>query len=171
MRSENLGELVSSAAAFEDAWEPDEDDSLGLAEAFLSSTALEAGERGEGASGDAVQLMTLHMAKGLEFPLVFIVGLEDGILPMTREGSSLEEERRLCYVGMTRAQQQLVLTHAYERLIFERWTVNQAFQRGSGFVPAGVVVVFRRTVQAERQIVPRAHPFGCIDCSSLQRHQ
>ena len=120
VRSENLGELVNSAAAFEDVWEPDEDDSPGLTEAFLDSTALQAGERGEGASGDAVQLMTLHMAKGLEFPVVFIVGLEDGTLPMIRDGKNFEEERRLCYVGMTRAQQKLVLTHAYERLIFGR---------------------------------------------------
>ena len=127
-RSENLGELVNSAAAFEDAWEPDENDGPGLTEAFLDSTALEAGERGEGTSGNAVQLMTLHMAKGLEFPLVFIVGLEDGMLPMTREDSPLEEERRLCYVGMTRAKQQLVLTHAYERLIFGRMS--------SGLIPS-----------------------------------
>ena len=127
-RSENLGELVNSAAAFEDAWESDEDDGPGLTEAFLDSTALEAGERGEGTSGNAVQLMTLHMAKGLEFPLVFIVGLEDGILPMMREDSPLEEERRLCYVGMTRAQQKLVLTHAYERLIFGRTS--------SGLIPS-----------------------------------
>ena len=128
-RSENLGELVNSAAAFEDAWEePDEGDGPGLVEAFLDSTALEAGERGEGASGNAVQLMTLHMAKGLEFPLVFIVGLEDGTLPMMREDSPLEEERRLCYVGMTRAKQQLVLTHAYERLIFGRTS--------SGLIPS-----------------------------------
>ncbi len=128
VRSENLGELVNSAAAFEDAWDPDEDDGPGLTESFLDSTALQAGERGEGASGDAVQLMTLHMAKGLEFPLVFIVGLEDGVLPMTREDSPLEEERRLCYVGMTRARQQLVLTHAYERLIFGRTS--------SGLIPS-----------------------------------
>ena len=120
MRSENLGELVNSAAAFEDIWEPDEDDGPDLVEAFLDSTALEAGERGEGTAGDAVQLMTLHMAKGLEFPLVAIVGLEEGFLPMTREDSPVEEERRLCYVGITRARQQLVLTHAYERLIFGR---------------------------------------------------
>ena len=122
MRSENLGELVNSAAAFEDTWEPGEEGSLGLTEAFLDSTALEAGERGEGTSGNAVQLMTLHMAKGLEFPLVFIVGLEKGVLPMAREDSALEEERRLCYVGITRTQRQLVLTHAYERLIFGRRT-------------------------------------------------
>ena len=121
MRSENLGELVNSAAAFEDAWEsPGEDGGPNLVEAFLDSTALEAGERGEGVAGDAVQLMTLHMAKGLEFPMVTIVGLEEGFLPMTREDSPIEEERRLCYVGITRARQQLVLTHAYERLIFGR---------------------------------------------------
>lgn len=120
MRSENLGELVNSAAEFEKTWESGEESNSSLTEAFLDSTALEAGERGEGASGDVVRLMTLHMAKGLEFPVVFIVGLEDGTLPMMREDSWLEDERRLCYVGITRAQQQLVLTHAYERLIFGR---------------------------------------------------
>ena len=127
-RSENLGELVSSAAAFEETWEPGEDGGPGLTEAFLDSTALEAGERGEGASGNAVQLMTLHMAKGLEFPWVFLVGLEEGALPMTREDSSLEEERRLCYVGMTRAQRKLTLTYADERLIFGR--------RSPGLIPS-----------------------------------
>ncbi len=123
LRSENLGELVNSAATFEDNWEESgEEDAPGLVESFLDSTVLAAGERGEGAPGDAVQLMTLHMAKGLEFPLVFLVGLEEGTLPMTREDSQLAEERRLCYVGITRARQKLVLTHAYERLVFGRTT-------------------------------------------------
>lgn len=153
-RSENLGELVNSAAAFEDVWELDEDDGPGLTEAFLDSTALEAGERGEGASGNAVQLMTLHMAKGLEFTLVFIVGLEDGILPMTREDSPLDEERRLCYVGMTRARQQLVLTHAYERLIFG--------QTSSGLIPSRFLKELpdeHTVTEVPRDFVPPASAF------------
>ena len=153
-RSENLGELVNSAAAFEDNWEPDEGESPGLMEAFLDSTALEAGERGEGVPGNAVQLMTLHMAKGLEFPLVFIAGLEDGILPMTREDSPLEEERRLCYVGMTRARQQLVLTHAYERLIFGRTS--------SGLIPSRFLQELpdeHTVTEVPRDFVPPASVF------------
>lgn len=154
-RSENLGELVNSAAAFEDIWEkPDEDGSPGLAEAFLDSTALEAGERGEGVPGNAVQLMTLHMAKGLEFPLVFIVGLEDGILPMTREDSPLEEERRLCYVGITRARQRLVLTHAYERMIFGRTS--------SGLIPSRFLQELpdeHTVTEVPRDFIPPASAF------------
>ena len=154
-RSENLGELVNSAAAFEDNWEPDEGEGLGLVETFLDSTTLEAGERGEGVPGNAVQLMTLHMAKGLEFPLVFIVGLEDGILPMTREDSPLEEERRLCYVGMTRARQQLVLTHAYERLIFGRVS--------SGLIPSRFLQELpdeHTVTEVPRDFVPPAVAFS-----------
>ncbi len=119
-RADNLGELVNAAAAFEEGREPGEDDGPDLAEAFLDSVTLEAGERGEGASGDAVQLMTLHGAKGLEFPVVFLVGMEDGVLPITRDDTPLEEERRLCYVGITRARKRLALTHARERMTFGR---------------------------------------------------
>ena len=154
LRSENLGELVNSAAAFEDDWESGEDEGPGLVEAFLDSTALEAGERGEGVPGNAVQLMTLHTAKGLEFPLVFIVGLEDGILPMMREDSWLEDERRLCYVGITRAQQQLVLTHAYERLIFGRMSSGLTPSRFLRELPDEHTVT-----EVPRDFSPPASPF------------
>jgi len=71
--------------------------------------------------------MTLHAAKGLEFPVVFIVGCEEGLLPYQREGQpvDLEEERRLFYVGMTRAQQKLILTHAKTRLLFGQRQQNE----------------------------------------------
>jgi DNA helicase-2/ATP-dependent DNA helicase PcrA len=85
-------------------------------QSFLSHAALEAGETQGESWDDCVQLMTMHSAKGLEFPLVFIAGMEDGLFPHQRSveeaGGGLEEERRLCYVGMTRAREQLYLTYA-----------------------------------------------------------
>jgi DNA helicase-2/ATP-dependent DNA helicase PcrA len=116
-RLENLDELVNVASRFVLTAE-DRDAGLTELTAFLSSAALEAGE-GEGeAWQDCVQLMTLHTAKGLEFPLVFLVGLEDGLFPSSKsaeEPGRLEEERRLAYVGITRARQKLVLAYAESR--------------------------------------------------------
>ena len=89
-----------------------------LLAAFLAHTALEAGEAQADQFQDAVQLMTLHSAKGLEFPLVFLAGVEEGLFPHSMSAEDpdrLEEERRLCYVGITRAMQQLYLTHAESR--------------------------------------------------------
>ncbi len=120
-RVENLRELVNAADAFV---MPAEDEDAGMTElqSFLSHAALEAGETQGEAWDDCVQLMTLHSAKGLEFPLVFIVGLEDGLFPhqrsVTEAGGRLEEERRLCYVGMTRARERLCLSHAEVRRMF-----------------------------------------------------
>ena len=88
---------------------------------FLSHASLEAGEGQADAWEDCVQLMTLHSAKGLEFQLVFLCGMEDGLFPHQRsveEQGKLEEERRLCYVGITRARQQLVLCCAERRRVF-----------------------------------------------------
>lgn len=89
-----------------------------LLAAFLAHAALEAGEGQADAYDDAVQLMTLHSAKGLEFPLVFLAGVEEGLFPHSMSAGDperLEEERRLCYVGITRAMHQLYLTHAESR--------------------------------------------------------
>ncbi len=113
-RLENLGELVSAARNFH----YDEDNGMDALSAFLAHAALEAGEGQARAWEDCVQLMSLHAAKGLEFPLVFLTGLEEGLFPHQRsleEPGRLEEERRLCYVGMTRAMQQLYLTYAESR--------------------------------------------------------
>ncbi len=113
-RVENLEELINATRQY--AFEADEEaDEL---TGFLSHAALEAGEAQGDAHEDCVQLMTLHSAKGLEFPLVCIVGLEEGLFPHSMSAEDperLEEERRLCYVGMTRAMEALVLTHAESR--------------------------------------------------------
>ncbi|MGO4775930.1 3'-5' exonuclease, partial [Lysobacter sp. 2RAB21] len=118
-RTENLDELVSVASRFTRS---DEDDAAAMPEliAFLSYAALEAGEGQAQAGEDGVQLMTLHSAKGLEFPLVFLGGLEEGLFPSARsteESGRLEEERRLAYVGITRAREKLVLSYAETRRI------------------------------------------------------
>jgi len=113
-RIENLEELVSAARGFE----PDEEDGMSPLAAFLSHAALEAGEGQADAWEDCVQLMTMHSAKGLEFPLVFICGMEDGLFPHQRslgDPGGLEEERRLCYVGTTRAMSELYFTYAEQR--------------------------------------------------------
>jgi len=115
-RLDNLDELISAARGFE---RPPEDDGLDPLNSFLAHAMLEAGERQAGVGEDCVQLMTLHSAKGLEFPVVFLVGMENGLFPSQRavDGGSLEEERRLAYVGVTRARQQLYLTYAEVRRI------------------------------------------------------
>ena len=119
-RMENLDELVSVASRFSRAELDDDQESMSELVAFLSYAALEAGEGQAQADEDGVQLMTLHSAKGLEFPLVFLAGMEEGLFPSARsleESGRLEEERRLAYVGITRARQKLVLTYAESRRI------------------------------------------------------
>ena len=114
-RVENLEELVSAARGFSTQGA---DSELPPLEAFLAHAALESGEGQADAWEDCVQMMTLHTAKGLEFPVVFLCGMEDGLFPHQRslgDLAGLEEERRLCYVGMTRAMKQLYLTYAEQR--------------------------------------------------------
>jgi DNA helicase-2/ATP-dependent DNA helicase PcrA len=114
-REENIGSLISDVRVFADLPE------------FLEETAL-ISSADNAAGGDKVTLMTLHAAKGLEFPVVFMVGLEEGIFPHSRVyeagPAELEEERRLCYVGMTRARQELHLTYARSRLQFGQRAYN-----------------------------------------------
>ena len=119
-RIENLEELVTAANNFDD---PDIDEGFDLKSnaflsAFLDKAALDAGETQADESEDAVQLMTLHSAKGLEFHLVFLAGMEEGLFPhkMSMDNiAGLEEERRLCYVGITRARTKLYMSHAESR--------------------------------------------------------
>ncbi|MCS3903202.1 DNA helicase-2/ATP-dependent DNA helicase PcrA [Methylohalomonas lacus] len=115
-RLENLDELVRAAREFR--MPEDSEDEMTPLQQFLANAALEAGEAQGDANSDCVQLMTLHAAKGLEFPLVFMIGMEEGLFPHQRssgDATQLEEERRLCYVGITRAQEQLTLCHAEHR--------------------------------------------------------
>ena len=160
-RFENLRELVNAADAFV---LPGEDADAGLTElqSFLSHAALEAGETQGEAWDDCVQLMTMHSAKGLEFPLVFIAGMEDGLFPHQRSvedaGGRLEEERRLCYVGMTRAREQLYLSYAEIR----RMHGSENFCRPSRFIdemPARLIEEIRPRISSSRPYQP-AHPSG-----------
>jgi len=115
-RIDNLHELVSACQAFNYT-----EEEVAPLQSFLNHAALEAGELQASAHDDYVPLMTLHSAKGLEFPMVFLAGLEEGLFPhqmSINEGNSrLEEERRLCYVGMTRAMKKLYISHAESRLL------------------------------------------------------
>ena len=125
---------------------------------FLSHAALEAGEGQAEAWEDCAQLMTMHSAKGLEFPLVFLCGMEDGLFPHQRsisDPSGLEEERRLCYVGITRAKQTLYMTYAEQR----RLHGMDNFSRPSRFiaeVPDEYIEEIRPKVQVSRPAVSRA---------------
>lgn len=128
-RVENLRELISATESF---MPTGEEGMTPLAE-FLAHAALEAGEEQADEHQDAVQLMTLHSAKGLEFPLVFMVGVEEGLFPSQQsvgEPGRLEEERRLCYVGMTRAMRELVITYAESRRLYGQ----EQFNRKSRFI-------------------------------------
>ncbi len=123
-RVENLEELVAATRQFR----PLEDaENLTLLDAFLAHVALEAGEGQADAESDAVHLMTFHAAKGLEFPIVFMVGMEEELFPhkmSMEQGSQLEEERRLCYVGMTRAEERLFISHAEVRYLHGMEKIN-----------------------------------------------
>ena len=127
-RIENLGELVGSAREFTRLGE------------FLEQVALVA-DTDELDADDKVVLMTLHSAKGLEFPIVFVIGMEDGVFPHIRalnEPTEMEEERRLAYVGITRAQELLHLTHAWSRQLFGTTNYN-APSRFLDEIPAELV--------------------------------
>jgi len=134
-RVENLGELVNAAAAFVN--EEAEHD----LQAFLAHAALESGETQAAEGADALQLMTVHSAKGLEFAAVFITGLEEGLFPHEQsvlEDDGLEEERRLMYVAITRARMRLYLSHAQTRLLHGQTRYNVA-SRFIDEIPESVV--------------------------------
>lgn len=125
-RLENLDEFLSVTKRFDDQYEPEEDDANALSD-FLAEVSLLSDQDDLENNDDQVALMTLHAAKGLEFPVVFLVGMEDGLFPLSRallEDDQLEEERRLAYVGITRAKEKLFLTNAYSRMMFGRMQNN-----------------------------------------------
>ena len=123
-RLENLDELLNAAETFV---KPEEDEQIGMTAlaSFLAQVSLEAGERASDKDIPCVQLMTLHSAKGLEFPYVFLVGLEQGLFPhqnSMEDPEKMQEERRLCYVGITRSEKKLCMTYATSRRIRGRTT-------------------------------------------------
>ena len=151
-RVENLEELVSAARNFETS---DEDADLTPLSAFLGHASLEAGDTQADEHEDSVQLMTLHSAKGLEFPYVFLVGMEEGLFPhkmILEEPGRLEEERRLAYVGITRAMRQLIMTYAETRRLYGSETYNKV-SRFVREIPAGLVQEVRLSNSVSR-------PFG-----------
>ena len=138
-RLENLEEFLSVTKEFDAKYQPDDPEAIDPMTDFLGTTALMSDlddfEEGDG----AVTLMTLHAAKGLEFPVVFLVGMEEGIFPLSRAlmaEDQLEEERRLAYVGITRAMKKLFLTNAFSRLLYGRTQANDASRFISEISPA-----------------------------------
>jgi DNA helicase-2/ATP-dependent DNA helicase PcrA len=155
-RVENLNELVNAAAVFsEEEREQESGEAVEPVTAFLTHAALEAGEHQAGEGQDALQLMTVHSAKGLEFDAVFLSGLEEGLFPHEQsvsERDGLEEERRLAYVALTRARQRLYLTHAQTRMLHGQTRYNIP-SRFLGEIPEGLArwltPRFQRAVRAD----------------------
>ncbi|WP_019865448.1 DNA helicase II [Methylovulum miyakonense] len=151
---ENLEELVNAARHFETANLPDDEDNFTELDRFLSHAALESGDMQAEEFEDCVQLMTLHSAKGLEFKLVFLVGLEEGLFPSQQsvdDIARLEEERRLCYVGITRAMRQLYITYSESRQLYGR----ESYPRPSRFlreIPADTIQEVRQRAQVQRPV-------------------
>jgi len=151
-RVENLKELVGVAREFH------EEDASGGVREFLEQVSLvsDADELVE--EGGAVTMMTLHIAKGLEFPVVFIVGLEDGVFPHMRsmtDPAELEEERRLAYVGITRAKERLYLTHAWSRSLWGGSNYNPP-SRFLHEIPEELVRLVSSTDSSDEQLIPPA---------------
>ncbi|PVZ63896.1 DNA helicase II [Pelagibaculum spongiae] len=166
-RIENLQELVNACRGFDPDLANEEGMELGPLDAFLAHAALEAGESQAADHDDAVQLMTLHSAKGLEFPIVFLCGLEDGLFPhkMSLDDGNLDEERRLCYVGMTRAMQKLNLSYAEIRRMYgqENYTSPSRFIRE---IPAELLNEVRLGGSVSRPVV-KSSMFAPQDTGSV----
>lgn len=151
-RIENLEELVNAARLFD--FEQDDTENLSPLDLFLAHATLESGEMQGESFDDCVQLMTLHSAKGLEFKIVFMVGLEEGLFPSQQsvdDAGRLEEERRLCYVGLTRAMRQLYICYAESRRLYGRDT----YPRPSRFlreIPAATLQEIRMRANISRPV-------------------
>ncbi len=166
-RLANLGELISSVQQYEEILLLDEDASLGLADrlyGYLEQVSLVSDVDTVSDAQGAVTLMTLHAAKGLEFPAVAMIGVEDGLLPHERAQNSeheMEEERRLCFVGITRARRHLFMTHARTRTIFGQRTptIASRFLRELPEAP----VVARIEAEADNDWVAGEDRFANLD--------
>jgi DNA helicase II / ATP-dependent DNA helicase PcrA len=151
-RIENLLELVSAARGFSPETEAEAE--LSPLESFLAHAVLESGEGQADPYDDCVQMMTLHSAKGLEFPVVFLAGMEDGLFPHQRsvaDLAGLEEERRLCYVGATRAMRHLYITYAEQRRLYGVDTYGQP-SRFIGELPPDLIEEIRPRLQVSRPV-------------------
>src|SRR5271167_972443 len=151
-RVENLLELVSAARGFSP--ESEAESELSPLESFLAHAVLESGEGQADPYDDCVQMMTLHSAKGLEFPVVFLAGMEDGLFPHQRsvaDLAGLEEERRLCYVGATRAMRHLYITYAEQRRLYGIDTYGQP-SRFISELPPELIEEIRPRLQISRPI-------------------
>ncbi|MDP9089573.1 MAG: DNA helicase II [Pseudomonadota bacterium] len=154
-RIENLLELVSAARGFSPETEAETE--LSPLESFLAHAVLESGEGQADPYDDCVQMMTLHSAKGLEFPVVFLAGMEDGLFPHQRsvaDLAGLEEERRLCYVGATRAMRHLYITYAEQRRLYGVDTYGQP-SRFIGELPPELIEEIRPRLQVSRPVFIR----------------
>ena len=153
-RVENLEELVTAARQFSA-----EEEDLTPLQQFLDGAALDAGDAQADEHEDSVQLMTLHSAKGLEFPLVFLAGVEENLFPhrmSLEEPGRLEEERRLCYVGITRAMERLVISYAETRRMYgtENFNAPSRFIRE---IPAELLQEVRLHTTITRPVSPLSH--------------
>ncbi|MGB0941383.1 MAG: DNA helicase II [Marinomonas sp.] len=173
-RVENLKELVSAASGF--SWtqtEAEEQEYSSPMMAFLDQAVLDAGEAQADEYQDAIQLMTLHSAKGLEFPLVFLTGVEENLFPSRmsfEEPGRLEEERRLCYVGITRAMEKLYITYAESR----RLHGSESFNSPSRFIneiPSDCLEEVRLRSQVSRPVSTQRPNFARPNNSVLDGYQ
>jgi DNA helicase-2/ATP-dependent DNA helicase PcrA len=159
-RVENLQELIGAGKSF--TYDAVIEENMSTLDAFLAHAALEAGEGQADAWEDCVQLMTMHSVKGLEFPLVFLVGMEEGLFPHQRsseEPGRMEEERRLCYVGITRAREQLVVTSAEVRRLYggESYNMLSRFVRE---IPPELMQEIRPKANFSRPVIQASSRIG-----------
>jgi len=155
---ENVQELSNAARAF--LHQLDEDPNVAPVDEFLAHASLESGEKQSGEEEDAVQLMTLHSAKGLEFPVVFIAGMEQGLFPNQRsidDPGKMEEERRLAYVGITRAEKKLYITMAEQRRLYGRDQYNPP-SKFVGELPGELLEEIRPRMNVSVPVYQQAHP-------------
>jgi len=158
-RTENLEELISATKNFEQSV-VDEKKRIEVAEEYLDMISLDSGDRQASEHDDAAQLMTLHSAKGLEFKLVLVTGLEESLFPHGRSMDSisqLEEERRLCYVGITRAMQRLYITYAESRRLHGSDTFNPP-SRFIREIPKDLIDEIRPRAQTTSAFTERKYP-------------
>ena len=172
-KTENLQELVNAAHQFKQEFAGDNHESLDELNAFLAHASLEGGEMQANECEQAVKLMTMHTAKGLEFPVVFIAGMEEGVFPSKQaldEPLRIEEERRLCYVALTRAKQQLVISHAEIRRQYGR----EEYHKPSRFLrelPSELLEDLRGSLKPSSRSTANHHASGlCLGQQVMHAH-